>query len=197
MKKYLVIWLTIIMIGSLTATVSAAAIGVNVAPGFVAELGGQFTPAGNDFCPAFYAGLNNKVALGVMYDSSFNYFTVLGRYVIVTNVAANLLYRLDGSNGWMVDLRGKYFLNQSLALAGKYGYDSLSSGSAVIGQVEYLVNDHWLGNAGLSYAYSTTFLVLGAEFFTGNIDIGVDCAFPAHDFSKPVIAVVVDYLLKK
>jgi hypothetical protein len=142
-------------------------------------------------------GLNNKVALGVMYDSSFNYFTVLGRYVIVTNVAADLFYRLDGSNGWMVDLRGKYFLNQSWALAGKYGYDSLSSGSAVTGQVEYLVNDHWLGNAGLSYAYSTTFLVLGAEFFTGNIDIGVDCVFPAHDFSKPVIAVVVDYLLKK
>jgi hypothetical protein len=53
MKKYLVIWLTIIMIGSLTATVSAAAIGVNAAPGFVTELGGQFTPAGNDFCPAF------------------------------------------------------------------------------------------------------------------------------------------------
>jgi hypothetical protein len=30
-----------------------------------------------------------------------------------------------------------------------------------------------------------------------NIDIGVDCAFPANDFSKAVIAVGVDYLLKK
>jgi hypothetical protein len=143
------------------------------------------------------AGLSNKVALGVMYDSSFNYFTVFGRYVIVTNVTADLFYRLDGSNSWMADLRGKYFFNQSWALAGKYNYDSLSSGSAVIRQAEHLFNEHWLGNAGLSYAYSTTFLVLGAEFFTGNIDIGVDCAFPANDFSKPMIIVVADYLIKK
>jgi hypothetical protein len=185
------------MIGVLTITASAAAIGVNVPPGYVLEVDSQFTQGMSEICPSFIAGLNKNLALGVMYDTYFKIYMVSGRYVIVKNVAADLFYRVDGSNTWMADLRAKYFPSQSLALAGKYKYDSLYSGSSVMGQAEYLFNEHWLGNAGVIYANSTTSLLLGAEFFTGNIDIGLNCAFMNNDFNNPMIEVVVDYLIKK
>jgi len=120
----------------------------------VIELDSQFTKSVSDYCPSFIAGLGDNVALGVMYDTYFKIVMISGRYKIVKNVAADLYYRLDGSNTWMADLRGKYFFNQ------------------------------------------TYFLLLGAGFEMKNIAIGLDCAFPANDFSNLMIEVVVDYLIK-
>ena len=83
MKKYIILLLTVMMMGAFTAGASAGALGVNVPPGFVLELDSVFTSGGNYFYPSFVAGLNDNLALGVMYETSFNYFTVSGRYVIV------------------------------------------------------------------------------------------------------------------
>jgi hypothetical protein len=197
MKKYLVLLLTVMMMGVLTATASAGALGVNVPPGYVLEVDSVLTPVANYYYPSFIAGLNDKAALGVMYDTSANYFTVSGRYCLVKNVAADLFYRLDGSNSWISDLRAKYFLNQRLALAGKYSYDSLFSNHTIIGQAEYLFNENWMGNAGFIYSNSTTFFELGADFATLNMAVGLNCVFPANDFSKPGLEVVVDYFIKR
>jgi hypothetical protein len=189
------------MIGALTITASAAAIGVNVPPGYVLEVDSQFTQGMSEICPTFVAGLNKNLALAVMYDTYFKNITVSGRYEIVKNFSADLYYRLDNSNSWMADLRGRYFFNQSLAVAGKYYYDSLFSSSSIYGQAEYMFNQHWMANAGLIYSSSpyssTTSIVLGAGFGAGNIEFGFNYAAPVNDFSKPVIEVVAGFLIKK
>jgi hypothetical protein len=69
-KKCFVLIFTVLMIGAFTATASAGALGVNVPSGYVLEADSVFTPGGNDFAPAFIAGLNGKVALGIMFDTS-------------------------------------------------------------------------------------------------------------------------------
>ena len=198
MKKYLILLLAIIMMGAFTVTTSAGSLGVNVPPGYILEVDSQFTLLGNDFCPSLVAGLNDKLALGVMYDTSFNYFTVSGRYSPVKNLAANVYYRFYGLGSWKADLRGKTFINQNLALSGMASYETSGSGSfGALGQAEYLVNENWMGNAGLNYTNSTTFLLLGADFASGNLAVGFNCIFRAADFSNSMIEVVVDYFIKK
>ena len=201
MKKYLVLLLTIIMMGVLSVTASAAAIGVNVPPGYVLEVDSQFAQGMSEICPTFIAPLNKNFALAAMYDTYFKNVTVSGRYEIVKNLAADLYYRLDGSKLWEADLRGKYFFNQSLAVAGKYFYDSLFSSSSIYGQVEYFFNEHWMANAGAIYAsspmFSSTSIVLGAGFGAGNFECGFNYAAPVNNFSQPVIEVVADFLIKK
>lgn len=199
MKKFLILMLTVVMMGVLTATAFAGALGVNVPPGYVLEVDSMFTSGGNYFYPAVIAGINDNLALGVMYDTSANFFTVSGRYVIVKNLSANVYYRIFGPGSWMVDLRGKTFLNESLALSGKVGYDSMGSGSfSALGQAEYMFSQKWMGNAGLSYGNSTTFLLLGADFLaTKNLAVGFNCILPTDNFGNPVFEVVVDYLIMK
>lgn len=199
MKKYFVLILTIIMIGAITTTVSASPICTNVPPGYdVFELDVQFAQGIYDFNPSFIASLNDKVALGMMYDTYFKYYALMGRYAPVKNVAADLYYRLDGSNSWMADLRGKYFFNQSLNVSGKLYYDSLdTSNLQILGQAEYMFNEEWVGNAGLFNSNKTTFLVLGAAFEKGLIAVGIDGVFPTTNFSNPMIEVAIDYLIKK
>jgi hypothetical protein len=203
MKKYLVILLTVVMIGGLTAVASAAAIGVNVPPGYVLEVDSQFTQGISEICPSFVAGLSDKVAVGVMYDTYLKNFTISGRYQIVKNLSADLFYRVDGSNTWTADLRGKYFFNHALALAGKYSYNynSMFSSNSIFGQAEYYFSKHWMGNAGLMYSSSTisssTSIILGAGFGVGYLEFGVNYIAPTNDFSNPVIEVAVDYLIKK
>jgi hypothetical protein len=199
MKKFSVLLLIITMIGTITATASASPICTNVPPGYdVFELDAQFVQGMNDYCPSFIAGLNDQIALGMMYDTYFKYYAVMGRYAPVKNVATDLYYRLDGSNSWMADLRGKYYFNQSLNISGKLYYDSLdTSNLQILGQAEYLFNQEWVGNAGLFNSNQTTFLVLGAAFEKGVIAVGIDGVFPTTNFSNPMIALAIDYLIKK
>jgi hypothetical protein len=67
------------MMGVLTITASAAAIGVNVPPGYVIEVDSQFTPGMSEICPSFIAGLSDKVAVGVMYDTYVKNVTIIGQ----------------------------------------------------------------------------------------------------------------------
>ena len=203
MKKYLILLLTIIMMGVLTTTASAGALGVNVPPGYALEVDSYFTSGSNDFCPSFIAGLNDNLAVGVIYDTTGKYFTATGRYRIVKNLAADVFYRFYGTGSWITDLRGKYFLNQNLALAGKLSYDSLGSGAfGALGQAEYLFSENWMGNAGALYTNSSgnssTCVLLGADFVaSGNLEIGFNGIFPAGNFSNPTIEMVVDYMIEK
>ena len=198
MKKYIILLLTVMMMDAFTAGASAGALGVNVPPGFVLEVDSIFTSGGNYFYPSFVAGLNDNLALGVMYDTSFNYFTVSGRYVIVKNLAAGVYYRFYDIGSWKADLRGKSFFNQSLALSGMVSYDSMGTGSfGALGQAEYLFSENWMANAGFKYANSATSLLLGADFASGDWEIGFNCIIPTADFSNPMIELVVDYLIKK
>ena len=126
------------------------------------------------------------------------YYALMGRYAPVKNVAADLYYRLDGSNSWMADLRGKYYFNQSLNISGKLYYDSLNTSNLqILGQAEYMFNEEWVGNAGLFNSNQTTFLVVGAAFEKGVIAVGIDGVFPTTNFSNPMIEVAIDYLIKK
>jgi hypothetical protein len=198
MKKYIILLLTVMMMGAFTASASAGALGVNIPPGFVLEVDSIFTSGGNYFYPSFVAGLNDNLALGVMYDTSFNFFTVSGRYVIVKNLAAGVYYRFYDIGSWKAELRGKTFLNQNLALAGMVSYDSVGTGSfGALGQAEYLLSENWMANAGFKYANSSTSLLLGADFASGNLAVGLNCIFLMDDFSNPMIELVVDYLIKK
>lgn len=199
MKKYLVFLLTIFIMGVFTVTASAGALGVNVPPGYVLEVYGQFTPVGNDFAPSFIAGVNDKFALGVMYDTSSDFFTVSGRYCPVKNLAAGLYYRFYGEGSWMADLRGKIFVNESLALSGMLKYDSIGSGRfVVLGQAEYMFSRQWMGNAGVLCSDSATSLLLGADFLaTKNLAVGFNCILPTDNFGNPVFEVVMDYLIIK
>lgn len=198
MKKYLTLLLTIIMMGVFAASTSAGSLGVNVPPGYVLEVDSVFTSGENYFYPAVIAGINDNLALGVMYDTSFNFFTVSGRYCPVKNLSANVYYRFYDTGSWKADFRGKSFLNQSLALSGMASYDSLGSGSfGVLGQAEYFFSENWMGNAGINYANSSTFAVLGVDYASGNFAVGLNCIFPTANFSNPMIEVVIDYLIKK
>lgn len=199
MKKTLSLLLMVVMVGLLSVTASAGCLGVNVPPGYVLEVDSILTPNGNFYYPAVIAGINDNLALGVMYDTSANFFTVSGRYVIVKNLSANVYYRIYDTGSWMVDVRGKTFLNQSLALSGKVGYDSMGSGSfSGLGQAEYMFSQQWMANAGLNYANSKTFLLLGADFLaTKNLAVGFNCILPTDNFGNPVFEVVVDYLIMK
>jgi hypothetical protein len=198
MKKYLTLFLIVIMMDVFAVKAFASSLGVNVPPGYVLEVDSMFTSGGNYFAPAFFAGINENLALGVMYDTTFQYFTVTGRYVIVRNVAADVFYRFSGSGSWKADLRGKFFLNQNLALAGMVSYDSMDTGSfGALGQAEYLFSENWMGNVGINYSNSLTSLLLGLDYASENLAVGVNCIFPTTNFSNPMIEIVVDYLIKK
>jgi len=199
MKKYFVLLLIIIMIGVIVTTASASPICTNIPSGYdVFELDGQYAQGMYDFNPLLAVCLNDKLALGMMYDTYFKYYAVMGRYAPVKNIAADLYYRLDGSNSWMADLRGKYYFNQSFDLAGKLYYDSSNTSNLqLLGQAEYMFNEQWVGNAGLFNSNHTTFLVLGAAFEKGAIAVGIDGVFPTTNFSNPMIEVAFDYLIKK
>jgi len=184
--------------GAFTITASAGSLGVNVPPGYVLEVDSVFTSGGNYYYPAVIVGVNDKLALGVIYDTSLSYFTVSGRYSIVKNLSADVYYRFFDTGSWKAALRGKTFLNQSLALAGMVSYDSLGSGSfGALGQAEYFLSENWVGNAGLSYAYTSTSMLLGVDYASGNFAIGLNCIFPTDNFNNPMIELVVDYLIKK
>lgn len=186
------------MMGVLTTTASAGSLGVNVPPGYVLEVDSILTSGGNYFYPSIIAGINNNLALGVMYDTSFNFFTVSGRYCPVKNIAADVYYRFYDTGSWKADLRGKAFLNQNLAISGMASYDCMGTGSfGALGQAEYMFSGNWMGNAGINYSNSSTSLLLGADFATGNFEIGLNCILPTANFSNPMFEVVVDYLIKK
>ena len=198
MKKSLILLLTIILMGVFTAEASAGSLGVNVPPGYVLEVDSVLTSGGNYYYPSIIAGINDKLALGVMYDTSLSYFTVSGRYCLVKNLAADVYYRFYDTGSWKADLRGKTFLNQSLALAGMASYDSLGTGSfGALGQAEYFFSENWVGNAGINYANSSAFAVLGVDYACGNLAIGLSCIFPTTDFNNPMIEAVIDYFIKK
>ncbi len=67
----------------------------------------------------------------------------------------------------------------------------------MLGQAEYLISENWVGNAGINYANSSTSLLLGADFASGNWAVGINCIFPTADFGKPMIEIVMEYLIKK
>jgi hypothetical protein len=205
MKKCLILLLTMILMGVLPIAASAAGIGVNVPPGYVLEVDSYFTQGTSEICPSFIAGLSKGLAVGVMYDTYLKNFTVCGRYQIVKNLSTDLYYTVDGSNAWAVDLRGKYFFNQSLALAGKYShnYNPMLTNNSLFGQAEYYFNEHWMGNAGLMYTYfdptmpSSTSIVLGGGCGFGYLEFGVNYIAPINNLSNPTIEVALDYLIKK
>ena len=198
MKKYIILLLTVMMMGAFTAGASAGALGVNVPQGFVLEVDSMFTSGGNYFYPAVIAGINDKLALGVMYDTSLSYFVVSGRYAIVKNLSADVYYRFFSTGSWKADLRGKTFISPNMAMAGMVSYDSMGSGSfGALAQVEYFFSENWVGNAGIKYANSSAFALLGVDYASGNFAVGLNCIFPTTNFSNPMIEVVVDYLIKK
>lgn len=191
MKKCCCFLLTLLIFSLFTNNVSASTIPINISPGYIIQI--SSSPDDNNLRGDFEFDLQDKLALSLEYVSVSNYYSLLGRYSFVKNMAVGFSFSSSNPAAWNIDFRMRRQINESLAVAGILGYNGVTPN--LTGQVEDWFTDQLAGNVGFAYQNSATSLVLGTEFLIERMDIGLDLYVPAGNTGQIQVAAFWAYQL--
>lgn len=192
MKKYFIIWFTLIMILAMNQMAMAGTIGVGVEPGVSVGIA-KGNLSETDMTVYGAIGVNDKLWISPGYSLDTEIFTLGIRYAILENVAAELNYTADSVNSYVACFRIKQNCSEKLGIIEELSYDSVNFG--LKGQAEYLFNDYCCGNIGLNYLDSTFSVILGGEFYITKFTVGFDYTADLSSIGGGTVAVYAEYKL--
>lgn len=190
MKKYLVIMITFTMILAMNQIAMAGTIGVGVEPGISVGIS-KGNLAETEMTVYGAIGVNDKLWISPGYSLDAKIFTLVIRYEILENMAAELDYTADSANSYVAYFRMKQNCGEELGIIEELSYDSANFG--LKGQAEYLFNDYCCGNIGLNYLISSVSVILGGEFYISKLTVGFDYTADTDSIGNGAIAVYSEY----